>query len=216
MSWVSCLNATGRFTPPRGACDGRVPPGCEPPCVDARQDGGKVLAAVRNLTISAPACRGKGVTDTGPTTGLTGMRTSEAAIRRWRDWEPPFKGELGRLVPASSLNGEHSRRQRTPGSRGGFPYIPSWRKRIRRGSGKGRGSSVAGSRSRRERGPVDEESVGRSGLAMGVKSVDDSRQPTMTAKTGKATWIRPFRQRLRCQFVRGSQTRHRAKVATAT
>lgn len=35
---------------------------------------------------------------------LTGMRTGEAAARRWRDWEPKFKGELGRLVAATAYN----------------------------------------------------------------------------------------------------------------
>jgi len=35
---------------------------------------------------------------------LTGMRTGEAAVRRWRDWEPKFKGELGRLVAATAYN----------------------------------------------------------------------------------------------------------------
>ncbi len=35
---------------------------------------------------------------------LTGMRTGEAAARRWRDWEPEFKGELGRLVAATAWN----------------------------------------------------------------------------------------------------------------
>ena len=35
---------------------------------------------------------------------LTGMRTGEAAVRRWRDWEPRFKEELGRLVAATAYN----------------------------------------------------------------------------------------------------------------
>ncbi len=35
---------------------------------------------------------------------LTGMRTGEAAVRRWRDWEPSFKGELGRIVAATAYN----------------------------------------------------------------------------------------------------------------
>ena len=38
---------------------------------------------------------------------LTGMRTGEAAIRRWRDWEPKFKGDLGRLVAATAYSTEH-------------------------------------------------------------------------------------------------------------
>ncbi len=38
---------------------------------------------------------------------LTGMRTGEAADRRWRDWEPTFKGDLGRLVAGTSWNTRH-------------------------------------------------------------------------------------------------------------
>ena len=38
---------------------------------------------------------------------LTGLRTGEAAIRRWRDWEPSFKGELGRIVAATAYNTRH-------------------------------------------------------------------------------------------------------------
>ena len=38
---------------------------------------------------------------------LTGMRTGEAAVRRWRDWEPEFQGDLGRLVCATAWNTEH-------------------------------------------------------------------------------------------------------------
>ena len=38
---------------------------------------------------------------------LTGMRTGEAAIRRWKDWEPKFKGDLGRLVAATAYSTEH-------------------------------------------------------------------------------------------------------------
>ena len=38
---------------------------------------------------------------------LTGMRTGEAAVRRWRDWEPKFRGDLGRLVAATAYSTEH-------------------------------------------------------------------------------------------------------------
>ncbi len=38
---------------------------------------------------------------------LTGMRTGEAAARRWEDWEPVYRGELGRLVAATSYNTRH-------------------------------------------------------------------------------------------------------------
>ncbi len=36
---------------------------------------------------------------------LTGMRTGEAAIRRWKDWTPDFHGGLGRLVVATAWCG---------------------------------------------------------------------------------------------------------------
>jgi len=39
---------------------------------------------------------------------LTGMRTGEAAARRWCDWQPVFLGELGRLVVATSYNTRHA------------------------------------------------------------------------------------------------------------
>lgn len=38
---------------------------------------------------------------------LTGMRTGEAAARRWRDWEPSFHGGLGRLLVATAYNTRH-------------------------------------------------------------------------------------------------------------
>ncbi len=38
---------------------------------------------------------------------LTGMRTGEAAARTWADWEPVYRGELGRLVAATSYNTRH-------------------------------------------------------------------------------------------------------------
>jgi integrase len=38
---------------------------------------------------------------------LTGTRTGEAAARRWRDWEPAFKGDLGRLVAGTAWNTRH-------------------------------------------------------------------------------------------------------------
>lgn len=38
---------------------------------------------------------------------LTGMRTGEAAARRWVDWEPTFLGHLGRLKAATAYNTQH-------------------------------------------------------------------------------------------------------------
>ncbi len=38
---------------------------------------------------------------------LTGLRTGEAAARTWKDWEPVYRGELGRLVAATSYNTRH-------------------------------------------------------------------------------------------------------------
>ncbi len=38
---------------------------------------------------------------------LTGMRTGEASARRWRDWEPEFKADLGRLVAGTAWNTRH-------------------------------------------------------------------------------------------------------------
>lgn len=35
---------------------------------------------------------------------LTGMRTGEAAARVWRDWDPEFLGQLGRLTVATAYN----------------------------------------------------------------------------------------------------------------
>lgn len=35
---------------------------------------------------------------------LTGMRTGEAAARRWKDWDLEFRGDLGRLVAADSYD----------------------------------------------------------------------------------------------------------------
>ena len=34
-------------------------------------------------------------------------RTGEASIRRWRDWQPDFQGELGRLVCATAWDTLH-------------------------------------------------------------------------------------------------------------
>ncbi len=44
---------------------------------------------------------------------LTGMRTGEAAARRWRDWDPVFQGELGRLVVGTSYNTRHALERQT-------------------------------------------------------------------------------------------------------
>lgn len=38
---------------------------------------------------------------------LTGMRTGEAAARRWEDWEPAYLGKLGRLVAKTAYNTRH-------------------------------------------------------------------------------------------------------------
>jgi integrase len=38
---------------------------------------------------------------------LTGMRTGEAAARRWEDWEPEYLGRLGRLVARTAYNTRH-------------------------------------------------------------------------------------------------------------
>ncbi len=38
---------------------------------------------------------------------LTGMRTGEAAARRWKDWEPEFLGHLGRLTAATAYSTRH-------------------------------------------------------------------------------------------------------------
>lgn len=38
---------------------------------------------------------------------MTGMRTGEAAARTWADWEPTYRGELGRLVVATAYNTRH-------------------------------------------------------------------------------------------------------------
>ena len=38
---------------------------------------------------------------------LTGLRTGEAAVRRWADWEPAFLGHLGRLTAATAYNSRY-------------------------------------------------------------------------------------------------------------
>lgn len=38
---------------------------------------------------------------------LTGMRTGEAAARTWADWEPVYRGDLGRLVAGTAYNTRH-------------------------------------------------------------------------------------------------------------
>ncbi len=38
---------------------------------------------------------------------LTGMRTGEAAARRWEDWEESYRGDLGRLVVKTAYNTRH-------------------------------------------------------------------------------------------------------------
>jgi integrase len=38
---------------------------------------------------------------------LTGLRTGEVAARKWADWEPVYRGELGRLVAATAYNTRH-------------------------------------------------------------------------------------------------------------
>jgi integrase len=38
---------------------------------------------------------------------LTGMRTGEAAARCWKDWEPDFLGQLGRLTAATAYSTRH-------------------------------------------------------------------------------------------------------------
>ncbi len=38
---------------------------------------------------------------------LTGMRTGEAAARRWEDWEESYRGDFGRLVVKTAYNTRH-------------------------------------------------------------------------------------------------------------